>query len=87
MARDGYLELDLYFEDRDEGSSVTLYLFTREREMLKFENVRHNPLRHKGQWTISHDFFGQQATSLVPADDVWYFTIIDNPSTEEGNQP
>lgn len=75
MALDDFLELDLYLEDSD-YDEVALWVTCRNRDMLKFDNVRHNPVRWHGVWSIAHEFFGQRATSILPADEVWYFTTV-----------
>lgn len=45
--------------------------------MLVFHEVNSNPVRHNGVWTVPYTFLGRQATGLVPADGVQYFTVVD----------
>lgn len=75
-SRDDFLELNLYLEDLEDEDQVDLWVTCRDRSMLKFDNVRHNPVRWHGVWSITHDFLNQKATSTIPADEVWYFTTV-----------
>lgn len=75
-SRDDYLEINLYLEDYEEDTSVSLWVHCRNREMLVFHDVRNNPVRYEGRWVIDHDFVDRRATSYIPSDDVWYFTVV-----------
>jgi hypothetical protein len=69
-----YLELPLYCEEDDER---TLYVHLKDKSVLAFFHVKHDPIRYEGWWTIPHMFHGRRASSSIPADDVRYFTTVD----------
>ena len=72
-----YLEAGLGLEYVDEETRVDLYVTFRDRTMQKFDNVRHDPVRMHRMWTIGYDFAGRPATAVIPAEDVWYFTVVE----------
>lgn len=73
MATNDYEELDLFI---DEETPVTFLIHFRDREVLDFPGVNHNPIRVNDYWVISHTRDGLPATSYVPVDRVWYFTVL-----------
>lgn len=69
-----YMELPLYCDDED---ARNLYVHMKDKSMLVFYNVGHDPIRYDGWWTISHMFYGKPASSSILADEVRYFTTVD----------
>lgn len=76
--------MPMYLHENEEGDEPSLYITCRDRTILHFPKVRMNPVRHDGVWVICHDMLGRPASSWIPAEDVWYFTVVDD-QPEEGD--
>jgi hypothetical protein len=68
-----YLELSLSL---DEDETVTLYVHLKDKSLIAFHCVDSDPVRYHGVWNFSHVYVDRRCTSLVPAEDVSYFTIL-----------
>lgn len=67
---DDYLELIDY---DDEPS--TLYIHGKNGLIAVCHDCN-GAVRYKGRWTISHEFHGKPAATIIPADQVTHFTIV-----------
>lgn len=70
-----YLEVPLYLE---QDETVTLYVTLRDKSMIAFKGVYQNPVCYDGVWNISHEFHTRKATSILVADQIAYFTKVED---------
>lgn len=71
-----YLEIDLRIEDLDSQQSLNLYAHLMDGSIIIFQNVRSNPFRYLGYWTIDNEFSSQGVNSYVPAESIKFFSSV-----------
>lgn len=72
-----YTELNLYFEDKEDGDTVDLWVYTEPGKFFIVNNVNNNPIRYQGWWTIPFIQYNRYASVHVEASRVMYFVTID----------
>ena len=77
MLSDDYTELNLYFEDMEEGKTLDLWVYTEPNEFFVVNDVNNNPVRYQGWWSIPFIQYNRYATVHVEASKVMYFVTID----------
>lgn len=75
--RDEYTELNLYFEDKEDGDTVDLWVYTEPGKFFIVNNVNGNPTRYQGWWTIPFIQYNRYASVHVEASNVMYFVTIE----------
>ena len=61
----------------EEFESVTVYFHLKDKSIIAFDSVTHNPVRYQGWISIYHKWFGtQEVCSMVPASDFSYVTYV-----------
>lgn len=79
----------------EEFESVTVYFHLKDKTLIAFDNVTHNPVRYQGWISVYHSWFGnQEVCSMIPASDFSYVTYVtkerkekpDDDGTEDGFQ-
>ena len=71
-----YLEFGI-MEYVEEFESVTVYFHLKDKSIIAFKDVTHNPVRYKGWISIHHNWFGtQEVCSMIPASDFSYVTYV-----------
>jgi len=83
MSTSDYLELELYIDDFSYEALPDVYIHLNDKSLLLFSNVSASPVRLHGVWSISHSYLDREVVSLVPAEDVRYFTVL--PKISDGD--
>lgn len=69
-----YQELNLYFEDMEEGETLDLWVYTEPTKFFIIRGVNNNPVRYKGWWSIPFIQYNRYATAHIEAEKVLFFT-------------
>lgn len=72
-----YTELNLYFEDMEEGKTLDLWVYTEPNKFFIVNNVNNNPVRYQGWWSIPFLQYNRYARAYIEASKVMYFVTID----------
>ena len=72
-----YTELNLYFEDMEEGKTVDLWVYTEPNKFFVVNDVNNNPIRYEGWWSIPFIQYNRYATVHIEESKVMYFVTID----------
>ena len=71
-----YTELNLYFEDMEEGKTLDLWVYTEPNKFFIVNDVNNNPIRYEGWWSIPFIQYNRYATVHIEASKVMYFVTI-----------
>lgn len=74
---DDYNELNLYFEDKEEGETVDLWVYFDHHDFIIIKDVKGNPIRYRGWWTIPFIQYNRYASAHIEASKVMYFVTVD----------
>ena len=78
MSRDGFMEVPI-FQYLDEDVSVTMYVHTKEKDLMVFTDLKADPIFYQGWLYIEHEFVTKPMTSLVRSDEVAYLSYYSTP--------
>jgi len=79
---DDYLELPLYLDGDDPNEAgVTLLVYLKDKSLLVFPEVKTNPIRYQGWWSIRYTLMDSRATAKIPSEDVRYFSVNEPDTT------
>ena len=61
----------------EEFENLKIYIHLKDKTILAFDNVTHDPVRYQGWISIYHKWLGtQEVSSMIPASDFAYVTYI-----------
>ena len=77
--KDDCAELPIHWEDMPEGSTVDLWVTPRDddRDTFVLADIR-SAVRYQGWWKIDYLMHDMRATALIPASEVFMFSVVEN---------
>jgi hypothetical protein len=91
MMSSDFLEFGI-MEYVEEFESVTVYFHLKDKSIIAFDSVTHNPVRYQGWISIYHKWFGtQEVCSMIPASDFSYVSYVtkerkEKPAEDDGTE-
>ena len=71
----------------EEFESLKIYIHLKDKTILAFDNVTHDPVRYQGWISIYHKWFStQDVCSMIPASDFAYVTYVTKEHKEKSNE-
>ena len=76
----------------EEFESLKIYIHLKDKTILAFDDVTHDPIRYQGWISIYHKWFStQEVCSMIPASDFAYVTYItkerkEKPAEDDGTE-
>ena len=71
----------------EEFESLKIYIHLKDKTILAFDNVTHDPIRYQGWISIYHRWFGtQEVCSMIPASDFSYVTYVTKEHKEKTDE-
>ena len=71
----------------EEFESLKVYIHLKDKTILAFDDVTHDPIRYQGWISIYHKWFStQEVCSMIPASDFAYVTYITKEHKDKANE-
>lgn len=74
---DDYLELPLYIEDLEDGRVIDIWVMKNNHEVFAVLKNVDACIRHRGCWTIGHEYAGIKMVAFIPSDVPLYFNMLE----------
>ena len=76
-----YTELNLYLNEDEEPTTADLWVYLEGNKPIVIKDVKNNPVRYQGWWSISFIQHNRHATAYIEASKVMYFVTIEKDRT------